>query len=554
MSNMPFGKIAAGAAGIAVVGLVVAFASGVFNTQFSDGGVDVRRTACEDIAAARIAVNNELESRRTAAQTRLDAAMEKASDDFWTQNRALEDAHHACMSGALTADPCKPAFEEVGRLYEEIMADFNAGKGFNEAKFQEREQAKKEYDDCVQRGRNDEFYKADTAKCDADLAAGQAANQQVRQAAEAAAQADYHAAIETAQNAHQQKHAILDAIEEKCNEPGGNTNISIGSITTGSTGTEIKASSSACTGVFEGNDPELRKTLNDLENNLQKARAAGLSGGLYGTDHLQQAVDDARQRLRESQRSCTTDADCGDPEPVCCSGTSVGRVFCSNGVCANEVTECEDPEICAGKPAQCVNPTTGAQSQPIIIERTIPEAGSCSQNLRVLNLQQSSAESVRYEITGNIPSWVHIDRPGGLLPANVNVTYSCNTVQGFGPGTYTVNGTITVYNAANELINTIPLQILITVTPVEQEEEMISVIQYNGKYITTDQLHTFTGPECDEEEHWHPNSGMVTATDGTTFADPNPTDCGFGKTKDVPVMQIPASMMQIRVEGLEGLR
>src|SRR3989344_4942621 len=177
MSNMPFGKIAAGAAGIAVLGLVVAFASGVFNNQFFDGGVDVRRTACEDIAAARTAVNNELGSRRAAAQTRLDGVLEKASDDFWTQNRALEDAYHACISGALTADPCKPAFEEVGRLYEEIMADFDAGKGFNEAKFQEREQAKKEYEDCVVRARNDEFYKADSAKGDADLAAGRGPHQ-----------------------------------------------------------------------------------------------------------------------------------------------------------------------------------------------------------------------------------------------------------------------------------------------------------------------------------------------------------------------------------------
>ena len=551
MKNLPLGKIAAGVAGVAAIGLIAAGLSGVFNNQFTDGGIDVRNTACPDIAAARIAVNNEFENRRIAAQEQLAADREAASDAFWTENRRLENAHHACISAAVSADPCKPAFEEIGRLYEAIMADFEAGKGFNEDLFNQREQAKKEYDDCVQRARNDEFYKADKAKCDADLTSGQQANQATRQAAEAAAQAKYDVAIATAENAKAQKQAILDAIKEKCNEPGGNTNLTVGGITTGGTGTEIKASSSACTGVFSGNDPELRRILDDLERQLQKARAAGLSDGLYGTNHLQQAVDDARQNLRDSERSCQTDADCGDPTPVCCSGTQVGRAFCDNGVCANETTDCEAPEICAGKPAQCVAPGTGVQQQEgVYISRTIPEVGACSQNLQNLNLQQATPESARFEIVGNIPGWVHANPPGGALPANVNVTYDCNTVQGFGPGTYTANGSILVRNTANELINTIPFNISITVEPVAQDD--IEVIGYNGKYLPVSQLRRFTGEaeECDGEEHWHANSGSVKATDGTTVVDPG--GCGFGKIKDVPVITVPA--VKIEVRGLEGLK
>ena len=547
MNNMA--KISAGVAGLVALGIIVAAVSGIFNNQFVDGGVDVRNTACPDIASARIAVDNEFETRQQNAQAQLADDREKASDDYWTENRRLEDAYHACISGALTADPCKPAFEEVGRLYEAIMAQFDAGNGFNEDLFNQREQAKKEYNDCVERARNNEFYEADSARCDADLAAGRSANQSARQVAEAAAQSKYDAAVAAAENAKTQKHAILNAIEEKCKEPGGNTSVNVGALTTGGTGTPIRSTSPACTGVFEGNDPDLRKNLEDLQRQLQKARAAGLSDGLYGTNHLQQAVDDARQALSDSGRTCQTDADCGDPTPVCCSNTQVGRVFCDDGVCANATTDCESPEICAGSPAQCVAPGTGVQqADGVYISRTIPEVGACSQNLQALNLQQATPESVRFEITGNIPGWVHVNPPGGALPASVDVTYDCNTVQGFGPGNYTANGLILVRNSAGELINTIPFNVSITVEPAAPE--LIEVISYSGKYIPVSQVHKFTGPECDGDEHWHANSGSVTATDGTVI--PDVSDCGYGKTKNVPVITVPALRGEVR--GLEGLR
>src|SRR3989344_4433316 len=176
-------KIAA-VGGAAALVLIAAAMSGVFNPGFTDGGVDVRNTACEDIPSARLAVATELGERKESAQTSLDAAREKASDDYWAQNQILEKEYHACISRALTADPCKEPFEEIGRLYEEIMADFAADKGFNEAKFNEREAAKERYNKCVEEARKPEFYKDKEGRCDATLAAGRGANQQNRQAAE----------------------------------------------------------------------------------------------------------------------------------------------------------------------------------------------------------------------------------------------------------------------------------------------------------------------------------------------------------------------------------
>ena len=556
MTTSSIGKVAAGIAGVAVLGLAAAFLGGAFNNQFADGGVDVRNTACQDIASARQAIASELQTRKQAAQDTLNTEKESISNAYWEKNRALEDERHACISRALTADPCKEPFEEVGRLYEEIMADFEAGKGFNEAKFNEREAAKKRYNDCVEETHKPDFYKDKEAQCEAAFTAGQEANRADREKKEADAAARHADRVAQADSAYKEKSAILDAIEEKCNEPGGTTQVGIGSLTTSGTGTAVQPNSSACTGVFAGNDPELRRQIANLENQLAKARLAGIREGLYGSDQIQTALNRLRQELAESKRTCTVDADCGDPTPVCCSDTQVGRAYCDNGTCASEKTDCVSPEICAGKPAACVAPATGAQQQDgVYISRTIPEVGACSQNLQVLDLVQATPESMRYSIGGNIPGWVHIDKPGGSLPGKVNVTYDCNTVQGFGPGNYTAQGSITVYNAANELINTIPFNVSITVTPVAK---MIDAIEYNGKYLPTSQLIVEDEIGCGAE-HWHAAQGVVTATDGTNVSDPGP-QCGYGKVKDRPVIQVPApkttapSGGTIEVRGLEGLK
>ncbi len=552
-------KIGIAVVGIAVVGIGATALMGVFNPGFADGGVDVRNTKCEELGSARTAIANEFETRKASAGEAHDVARETISDEYWDKNRALENDYHECISSALTADPCKEPFEEVGRLYEEIMADFDAGKGFNEAKFNEREQAKKEYNECVEEARKPEFYENKKLQCDADLATGKEANQNERVRNEADAKAVYDETVAEAQAAFDAKSAILDAIEEKCKEPGGTTSVSVGALTSGGSGAVLAPSSSACTGVFSGNDPGILKRIADLENQLQKARAAGQSDGLFGTDHIQSALDDLRQELKDSQRTCNVDADCGSTVPVCCSTTQVGRAYCDAGICASEIKECTDPEICGGKPAMCVAPGTGVQQQDgVYISRTIPEEGSCSQNLQVLNLAQGTPESARYSIVGNIPGWLHIDKPSGTLPGSASVTYSCGTVQGFGPGNYTAAGSITVYNSANELINTIPFNVSITVTPVEKK---IDVIEYNGKYLPVSQLIIESEEGC-TAKHWHAAQGVVTATDGTKVSDPGP-QCGYGKLSEKPILQVSApkdnsetdtSGARGEVRGLEFLK
>lgn len=70
----------------------------------------------------------------------------------------------------------------------------------------------------------------------------------------------------------------------------------------------------------------------------------------------------------------------------------------------------------------------------------------------------------------------------------------------------------------------------------EPVKEKIKVIRYGDDYIPIDQLHTFTGPECDKAEHWHANTGLVTTLKGEKVTDPN--GCGFGKVSENPAIEI----------------
>ena len=534
MQNLSTMKIGLGIAGIALVGAGL-FVAGVFNGGSRDAGIDVRNTACPDIAATRLAVATELGQRKQAADERLASAKDEISNNYWTKNQELEKEYYACSSRALASDPCKELSDKITSLYHEIMADFEADKGFNEAKFNEREEVKKEYNRCVEETHKPEFYKEKEAQCVAALDAGRKANLAERQAAEARAQANHDAEVAEAEAAHNEKQRILNEIEKKCTEPGQTSRVRIGPLTTEASGAAVKPTSTACTGIFPGNNPEIQRQLSRLESQLAQAKAGGQTSGLSGSDHLQEAVDRLREELRQSPRTCRADADCGDAVPVCCSGTEVGRAYCNAGVCASEKTQCVSPEICAGKPAMCVAPTTGGtQKDGVYITRTIPEVGSCSQNLQVLKLEQSTPESARYSINGNIPGWLKIDKPGGTLPGSVNVTYACNTVQKFGPGTYTVNGTISVYNSANELINTIPFTVAITVTGTAKT---VDVIEYSGKLLPVDQLIVENEAGCGAE-HWHAARGVVVALDGAQISDPGP-QCGYGKVKDRPIKTVP---------------
>ena len=72
-------------------------------------------------------------------------------------------------------------------------------------------------------------------------------------------------------------------------------------------------------------------------------------------------------------------------------------------------------------------------------------------------------------------------------------------------------------------------------------KEKIKVIEYRGHKIPLSEVHVGKGEHCDGPKtqfaHYHSNSGgKVTALDGVTFSDNE--GCGYGKVKDVPVLEV----------------
>lgn len=430
------------------------------NQAGSQSGVDVSATPCDGIGAARTAVNNEYTSRMDAVLAAYESAMEAASDTYWETYRNLETTKWDCEGAALLADPCKALFERSSALAQEILN--NIDEGFDEAKAAEREQVKKDYDECLKNPPEEETYEGKKAKCETDFSAGVEAAQTARDQAEALAQAAREQAEATAEADKTSKHATLDAIEEACNIPPPTTGVSAGAVTTGGTGTIIESGNPVCSGRFSGYDPETQAEIDRLRNLYNQARLGDKETGIGGAQSYAAKMNELRQEMAAGPRKCTSDADCGDTTKVCCSETEVGWVVCDGGECAQENEECEDDAICTGKPAQCVSPTTGLMSEPISISKSIILGTPCNNRMRILNLQQRNADSDRFEITGNVPSWLGFSHVGGKLPQDVEITADCSALQT--PGTYTASVFITVYDTNNNLINTIPVNITVTVT------------------------------------------------------------------------------------------
>jgi hypothetical protein len=73
------------------------------------------------------------------------------------------------------------------------------------------------------------------------------------------------------------------------------------------------------------------------------------------------------------------------------------------------------------------------------------------------------------------------------------------------------------------------------------EKEKIQVIMVNGHQVPLSQVHIGKGEHCDSKEvqwpHYHATTnGSVKALDGTVI--PDTQECGYGKAKDVPVVEV----------------
>lgn len=81
----------------------------------------------------------------------------------------------------------------------------------------------------------------------------------------------------------------------------------------------------------------------------------------------------------------------------------------------------------------------------------------------------------------------------------------------------------------------------------------LHVIQFLDYFIPIQNLSKITdssGNECGGEEHWHPGANGAINTMGYVTPDPDPNNCGFGKTSEVPIVVIDGS--KVSAEGRDG--
>lgn len=322
----------------------------VASTQDFSGGVSTN-VACEDIAATRGLVNTELAERKSQMAEGLAQELEAASNSYWEKRRALEREKENCESEALLADPCKDLFEKASTLANEILQ--NLDNGFDEEKFQEREQVKEQYDQCLKNPPQEETYPGKMEQCKAAFDVGNSAALEDRKNMESSAQEKHDSSVEAAELAHQQKMIALDALEKECEETKYERKY--GSLPgTGIPVTDYKGGVPACTGNFPGFDPETANTISRLKSLAKQKRAGGQLDGFGGALNLEDKARELEKEMAAGAAKCVTDSDCGGPEPVCCNVKEVGRAFCSNGICSNEKVACKAEEVCAGKPASCL--------------------------------------------------------------------------------------------------------------------------------------------------------------------------------------------------------
>lgn len=184
--------------------------------------------------------------------------------------------------------------------------------------------------------RQKKTYEGKKAKCDETFSTKVAEARSARKTAETTAISARDTAITNAETDYNSKHATLAAIEKECNTPPTTTNITVGEITTGSTGTVIQSGNPACTDHFSGYDPEIQAEIDSIQQLYNQAQAGGKTDGLGGTSVLGAKLTELRLEMVTGDRKCQTDGDCGDLEPVCCSDSEVDQVMCSDGVCVSK--------------------------------------------------------------------------------------------------------------------------------------------------------------------------------------------------------------------------
>jgi hypothetical protein len=458
---------------------------------------DVTTTTCPEIAAARARVN--------AAYA---ASIQAASDRFWEARNAFQADLQECLDGLWNGGPCDEEWEASQQAYDNAWSDISNDQFYNEWK-----EAKKAHDDCVADfdARWEEFARRNQDR--------ERLCQEEFQAKVDAANAAHDAAVDAARTKRDADMAFLDDLERRCRqqETGGGTG------TTGGTGgTTTGGAGGTTTGTTGGSD---------IRPNA--AACQDYVPGESGTPRQGRASDFGPRDVIINVATYVAEDITKAPLPT---GAINDQIF-AGMICVRirtRLVEMEHEWIDAMGDNRAQRQIEQRQAR---YRRALSVWCAIAEGRQSVAQVQSEANAINAMPGGGCASDADCGQP--VCCSNNEIgRMRCDTASG---------ACRPERSACDD-----PRVCRGTPAACVAPPVMTQAIRVGNRYITLDQVHRFSGDECDDEEHWHANSGSARATDGTVM--PDTSECGYGKTKDVPVVDVEVPAAGIEVRGLEGLR
>lgn len=457
--------------------------------------VDVSQAECETIEEFRMAVGAEF-----------GAKMEVISDTYWQARRIFENNLNECMYDAWEGNPCDAEWEARTRAYEAAMSDIS-----NEAAYQTYKQALAAWNACsadfdAAYENYAEQARAKEAKCTTDF-----------EAAVANANAERDRLENEANTKKTSDLAALDALEERCRKAEEERLAQLMSdaqaavalqrdvLRGGSTGHVYRPGSAACTGVIPGENSQARTGRPERED---------------------LAMSVAREVLTQAAEAVTH-----TPIPT---NAIDNRIFAIM-VCAKLNTRLNELQI---EEADAIGSNRRRELE-----------------LREIISRYRQAKHVWCSIAaGNTSAQIRADADAIQSPEDEPQCASdsecgdpvcCSATE---VGVWKCNEDGQCYTEKQQC----PEDYQCSGRPGQcvQNPQTIQCIFYDGHLIPVENVHSGTGPECDQAAHWH-TQGSALDINGVPVADPAPDGCGFGKVGEVPVVDVlvPAQSLEIRIQG-----
>jgi len=454
---------------------------------------DVRTATCETLAEARANV--------AAAHS---ASVQSANDTYTAAHAAFRDGLNECLAGIWKGGPCDKEYEATQAAYKNAWGDIS-----NDQFYKEWKSAKANWDECYA-NRDQKYEEWSNNNQGKDKLC-----QEEFQAKSEAARGAHDAAMKAAKEKRDADMAFLDELEKECKKPKptgatGGTAVSVG--TGGTAGTTTGSAGGTATATRPVTPP-----------NPNAPACQDAVAGENGTPRTGRATDFGPKDILVNLMTQIAEDVTGTPIPT---GAINDQIFA--GIVVTKIharlIEMRMEEIDAI--------TSGDRKAEIALRQKIA--------------RYERARDVWGKIAEGRPALPEVKKEVAAL--NSMPTGACKTdadcgtpvcCSGTEVGSWSCNVS-TGACVAKKTACTDPKVCRGNPAQCSNPPQKVKAISVGGKFIPLTQVHSFTGDECDDEEHWHANAGgSAMATDGTRVAETQ-GECGYGKTSAVPVIEVEA--------------